>query len=262
MTTPGWTDAEAYERYIGRWSAPVAERFLARLALPPGLRWLDVGCGTGVLTRAVLAAAAPAVITGVDRSAALVEHARGATGPPAQFHVGDAAALPLPDDAVDVTVSGLVLNFVSDPAAAMAEAVRVTAPVGTVAAYVWDYSGGMELLRRFWDAAIAVDPAASRFDEGIRFPLCRPEPLEILWTATGLADVAVGEVDVDTVFADFDDLWTPFLGAVGPAPSYLAALTPTHQARLREHLRDSVDPRSDGTVHLRARAWTVRGRVP
>ncbi|MGI5128276.1 class I SAM-dependent methyltransferase [Pseudonocardia sp. CA-107938] len=254
-----WAGADAYERYIGRWSAPVAARFVVWLDVPPGRRWLDVGCGTGALTRAVLDAGAPEGVTGVEPSAAFVEHARRVLADrPARFTTGDARDLPLPDGSVDAVVSGLVLNFVPEPAAALAEAVRVVAPGGTVAAYVWDYAEGMQLIRWFWDAAVALDPAAADLDEGACFPLCHPEPLRDLWTAAGLADVTVAPIVIDTPFADFDDYWTPFLGAVGPAPAYLAKQPADRQAELRERLRTRAGA---GPLQLTARAWAVRGRA-
>jgi len=257
----GWSDADAYERYIGRWSSLVAARFVGWLDLPPQLRWLDVGCGTGALTRAVLDAADPYAVAGVEPAGAFVERARAAVaGRPAYIVEGDARDLPLPAETVDVVVSGLVLNFVPDPAAALAEAVRVTVPGGTVAAYVWDYAEDMQLIRWFWDAAIAADPAAAPLDEGVRFPLCRPQPLHDLWAAAGLDDVAVEPVVIETPFADFDDYWTPFLGGVGPAPGHLASLPADRRAQVRELLRARTAASFDGPLPLHARAWAVRGR--
>jgi SAM-dependent methyltransferase len=261
MSDSGWSDADAYERYIGRWSARVAARFVTWLDLPPHLRWLDVGCGTGALTRAVLEAADPYAVAGIEPADAFVERARATVaGRPAYVIKGDARDLPLSAETVDVVVSGLMLNFVPDPAAALAEAVRVTVPGGTVAAYVWDYAEGMQLIRWFWDAAVALDPDAAALDEAVRFPLCRPQPLHDLWLAAGLADVAVEPVVIDTPFADFDDYWTPFLGAVGPAPGYLATLPADRRAQLRERLRTRLTATVDDTSTMHARAWAVRGR--
>jgi hypothetical protein len=123
---------------------------------------------------------------------------------------------------------------------------------------VWDYAEGMELIRTFWDAAIALDPAAADLDEARRFPLCRPGPLRSLFETAGLSDVEAAPIEVPTVFADFDDLWQPFLGGQGPAPGYVAALPTTRRDALREHLRAALP---DGPIPLRARAWAVRGRV-
>jgi SAM-dependent methyltransferase len=121
-------------------------------------------------------------------------------------------------------VSGLVLNFVPDPALAAREMTRVARPGGRVAAYVWDYAGRMELIRHFWDAAAALDPAAAELDEGRRFGLCQPEPLGRLFRDAGLADVGVRPIEVATRFRDFDDYWDPFLGGQGPAPGYAMSL--------------------------------------
>ena len=141
-----------------------------------------------------------------------------------RFEAGDAQALPLADSAVDVAVSGLVLNFVPDPARALGEMARVVRPGGAVALYVWDYAGEMQLMRRFWDAATALDPSAEELDEGVRFPICRPEPLAALFADAGLEAVATRPIEVATVFADFDDYWSPFLGGQGPAPGYCMSL--------------------------------------
>ena len=159
-------------------------------------------------------------------------------------------------------VSGLVLNFVPDLGAALAEMLRVTRPGGVVAGYVWDYAGGMELIRRFWDAAIELDPAARGLDEGIRFPICAPGPLQRAFESAGLAGVEVRPIDVPTVFRDFDDYWTPFLSGVGPAPGYAAALDPARRDALRERLDATLPREPDGRIALTARAWAVRGRRP
>jgi SAM-dependent methyltransferase len=238
----------------------VAARFVPAVGAPGGA-WLDVGCGTGALTATVLAQAEPARVTGVDPSPGFVGHARATTSDPrAGFAVGDARALPLRDSSVDTVVSGLVLNFVPDPRAAVREMRRVTVPGGAVAAYVWDYADRMQLIRLFWDAAVALDPGARELDEGPRFPICRPDALAELFRTAGLSDVEAFEVEVPTVFADFDDYWSPFLGGQGPAPNYAAGLPGEARARLRERLRASLPIGADGTIALVARAWAVRAR--
>jgi SAM-dependent methyltransferase len=257
-----WAQATAYERYVGRWSRLVADEFLAWLAIAPGRSWLDVGCGTGALSQRILQRMAPARVLGVDTSEGFVAHvsAQLADGR-AQFKVGDARALPVEDHAVDAAVSGLVLNFIPDQPRAVAEMRRATRPGGTVAVYVWDYADGMELMRRFWDAAIALNPAARDLDEALRFPVCRPDPLRKLFVEGGLSDIAVTAIDIPTVFANFDDYWSPFLGGQGPAPGYCANLPEADRAALRERIRASLPVNSDGSIPLTARAWAVRGTV-
>ena len=258
-----WAVGSPYEAYVGRWSRLVAHELLSWLGVPSGGRWLDVGCGTGALSETILRESSPAEVLGIDPSDGFVAHARARIGDErARFELGDAQALPFADGTFDAVTSGLVLNFVPSPERGVTEMVRVARPGGTVAAYVWDYAGAMQLIRRFWDAAVALDPNARDLDEGRRFPLCRPEALERLFSDSGLASVAVRPIDVPTVFRDFDDYWSPFLGGQGPAPSYVASLDEDRRVALRERLRAALPADDDGSIHLIARAWAVRGTVP
>jgi len=256
-----WAVGAAYEPYVGRWSRDVARRFIAWLARPPGGRWLDVGCGTGALAGAILDQASPAAVLGIDPSAGFVAYARRRLPDPRlRFAIADARALPAPSAAVDAAVSGLVLNFVPDPVAAVAEMARAARPGGVVAAYVWDYAAGMELMRRFWDAAVALDPSAGRWDEGRRFDtICHPRGLVDLFRAAGLRAVESRAIDIPTRFRDFDDYWTPFLGGQGSAPTFVAGLGEDHRAALRDRLRATLPTAADGSIPLTARAWAVRG---
>jgi SAM-dependent methyltransferase len=256
-----WSAGDAYEAYVGRWSRPVAEVLLCRLDVPTGRRWLDVGCGTGALTETIRALTDPAHVVGVDASEAFLACARAGPMGPA-FCVADARSLPFADRRFDAVVSALALNFVPDPAQAVAEFARVCVSGGVVAAYVWDYADGMAMMRHFWDAATALDPAAAALDEGRRFPLCRPGPLSALWADAGMKHVAVEAIEVATVFADFDDYWSPFLGGQGPAPTYVMSLTDEHRRTLHDLLRTRLPSGIDGTIPLTAKAWAVRGTAP
>jgi SAM-dependent methyltransferase len=255
-----WDGGDAYDRYVGRWSTRVARVFLEWLELPPGLRWLDVGCGTGALTAEILDRCAPSSVVGVEPSEAFLAAARLRLGARAELLRAGAEPLPLPDASVDVTVSGLVLNFLPDARAAVAEAKRVTRAGGTVAGYVWDYAGHMELMRYFWDAAVELDPAAP--DEGARFPISDPGRLEELFAGAGLTGPHARSIDVPTPFADFDDFWKPFLGGQGPAPTYLLSLDVPARERLRDRVRERLPILTDGSIALVARAWAVRASVP
>ncbi len=255
-----WTSGDAYEPYVGRWSRLVAHDFVDWLDVPAGRHWLDIGCGTGALSQTILKRAAPQALMGIDPSEGFIAHARRIVGDPrAEFRVGDAQSLPADNQAFDVAVAGLVINFIPDLAVAATEMARVTRRGGTAAAYVWDYAGEMQMMRRFWDAAVALDSAASEKDEGRRFPVCRPEPLAALFKDAGLTNVEVRSIDVPTVFKDFDDYWTPFLGGQAPAPGYCLSLTEDRRAALRDRIRSTLPIRDDGSVHLTARAWAVRG---
>jgi SAM-dependent methyltransferase len=257
-----WTSGDAYESYVGRWSRAVAREFLAWLAVADGRRWLDVGCGTGALSEEILETASPSEVVGIDLSPAYVAYAREhVVDHRARFEVGDARALPFPSGRFDAVVSGLALNFVPEPARAAAEFARVAARGGAVGVYVWDYTDGMALMRHFWDAAVALDPAARALDEGPRFAgICRPEALAGIFTRVGLQQVDARAIDVPTTFVDFDDVWQPFLGEQGPAPAYVASLDEERRVALRERLRADLPVENDGAIHLMARAYAVRGR--
>ena len=257
-----WESGSPYEQYVGRWSRQVAPLFLAWLDIPAGRRWLDVGCGTGALCAAILDRSSPRSVAGVEPSEGFLAAAKQNLGDRAALQVGSATAIPLADASVDAVVSGLVLNFVPDPPGALREMARVAGRGGTIAAYVWDYAGKMELMRHFWDAAVALDPQAAKLDEGLRFPLCRPEALASLFSSAGLAGIEVKAIDVPTPFADFDDYWRPFLGGQGPAPAYAMSLDETARARLRDRIRERLPTAANGSISLTARAWAVRASAP
>jgi SAM-dependent methyltransferase len=258
-----WAAGDAYEPYVGRWSRLVAREFLSWVAVPADGEWLDVGCGTGALCEAILKITSPRRVIGIDPSEGFLSYARNrVVDPRASFQVGDAQALPVADASFNATVSGLVINFVPDHAKAVSEMRRSTRPGGIVAAYVWDYAGEMQMMRRFWDAAVALDPAAFGLDEGRRFLVCRPEPLAALFRAAGLDNVQVRAIDVPTPFKDFADYWKPFLGGQAPAPGYCMSLPEDRRTALRELVRESLPISNDGTIHLIARAWAVCGTPP
>jgi SAM-dependent methyltransferase len=257
-----WAAGDRYEPYVGRWSRKVAAAFCAWLAPEPGRRWLDVGCGTGALTEAIANTVTPTRLISVDPSWGFLQHARSRTADRSvSFSGGDALALPLSTGSCDYVVSGLVLNFVADPARALSEMRRVSEAGGTIAAYVWDYAERMQLMRYFWDAAISLDPDASNLDEGRRFPICQPHRLETSFHAAQLSEVSSRGIEVPTVFADFDDYWSPFLGGQGPAPGYAMSLSEDSRAQLRERLRAALPTGADGSISLVARAWAIRGTV-
>jgi SAM-dependent methyltransferase len=257
-----WASGQSYDAYMGGWSRLAATEFVRRLAVLPGARWLDVGSGTGALTETVLLCCAPSEVVGVEPSAAFRAYATEyVPDPRASFLAGDAQALPVDDAAFDVVVSGLVLNFVPDRPAALAEMRRAARSGGTVAAYVWDYPGEMQLMNQFWDTAVILDPAARALHEGIRFDFCRPEVLHALFAGAGLEDVEVVPIEIPLDFARFDDYWTPFLSGTGPAPAYAMSLRGEDRTRLRDGIRARLPTAEDGSIHLLARAWAVRGTV-
>lgn len=255
-----WASGDAYEPYVGRWSRLVAREFLSWLGVASKSHWLDVGCGTGALSQTILALAAPAQVKGIDRSDGYIAHAQEQVQDSrASFKVGDAQALPDETASYDAIVSGLVLNFIPQPDQAVKEMTRVVKSGGIVASYVWDYAGKMQLMRHFWNAAVALDPNAFDLDEGRRFPLCQPKPLTELFQSVGLKNVQVRPIDISTDFRDFDDYWLPILGGQAPAPSYAMSLNEERRTALRERIRAGLPFALDGSIPLVARAWAVRG---
>jgi len=256
-----WAGGDSYERFMGRWSRSLSRSFVDWLAVPPGRHWLEIGCGTGSLTAQVCERALPASVVAIDSSPQFVAHARASLpGKPVEFLVAGAQELPERRGGYDAVVSSFVLNFLPEPGAAAASMRKVAAEDGVVAACVWDYAAGMGFLRRFWDAAVALDPAARRHDEGERFAVCSPDALEDVFRGAGFPHVTVEPLEIATHFRDFDDFWRPFDGGPGPAPTYLSSLSEDQQRALAERLRDTLPRQPDGSIRLTARAWAVRTR--
>jgi len=259
-----WRSTDAYEAYVGRWSRPLAEAFLAWFAVPTGCRWVDVGCGTGSLTEALLAATDPLAVVGIDPSPEFLGAAQSrASDPRVRFEIGDARALPVPSNGYDAVVAGLVLNFIPDPAPAVAEMVRAARPGGAVGAYVWDYRGKMQGAQYFWEAVAATDAEAATLDPRPHFHTCQPEPMDDLFRTAGLDDVAVGAIDLPMGFRDLDDFWLPLtMAGAAAAQRYVSGLDANRQAALREQLRVTLPIAADGSLHVIDRAWAVRGTKP
>jgi SAM-dependent methyltransferase len=255
-----WDHGAGYEAYVGRWSRRVAPEFLRWLAVPPGSAWLDFGCGTGALSQAIVAEGSPRRVIGCDRSPGYVAFASELIADArAEFVVAELPDLPRISEGFDAVVAGLVLNFLPTPAEAVAAMAARARQGGTLAAYVWDYAEGMQLMRILWDAAVTLDATARELDEALRFPLCRPDSLRALFEGVGVREVLVRPIVVPTVMRDFDDYWTPFLSGQGPAPGYVMSLSAARRTQLRDMIRQRLPTSPDGTIPLTARAWAVRG---
>jgi SAM-dependent methyltransferase len=259
----GWQSGDSYEAYMGRWSRPIAARFLDWLELPDGLDWLEVGCGTGALSSAIVAQCDPRSLIAIDPSDGFLTKARQQVDDPrVEFKVADAETLPLAAASRDVVVSGLVLNFVPDRLKALCEMKRVTRPGGTVGFYVWDYpGGGVEFMRAFWKAATSLDSGARDLTEDRRFPFCTPDGLKAVAEEAGLMPVDWTGIESPSVFRDFDDYWQPFTLGAGPAPGYCASLDPDARQRLKDRLSASLPRSKDGAIALGTRAWAFKLRV-
>jgi SAM-dependent methyltransferase len=254
--------SDAYDRFMGRWSRRLAPVFANFAELKGRGRVVDVGCGIGALSFAVLEGAPSVTAIAVDRSLAYAHFAQHQS--PSQrvrFLVGNAQALPIATNSMDAALALLVINFIPDPTEAVQQMIRVIRPGGIVAAAVWDYGASMEMLRVFWDEVVALDPAASASDER-HMPLCRRGELAALWRGNGLEHVQERELAVELAFSSFDDYWQPFLGGQGPAGAYAASLSNGQRASLEARLRTRLVGRgNDGPFTLAARAWAAKGVV-
>jgi len=255
-----FSNAAAYDAYVGRWSRFVAKEFINWLNIAAGQTWLDVGAGTGILTQAILQQASPAKIVGVDLSADYIALARQRIHDErVEFRVEDAAKIADESTVFDVAVAGLVLNFLPAPQQAVENMAQAVKGGGTVAAYVWDYGGKMEMMRHFWDAAMTIDPAARELEAGQRFVIARPESLRAAFESAKLTAVDVIPIDIPTPFQNFDDYWLPFLAAQGSVSKYLRRISDDTRTALRDQLHKQLPIAGDGSISLVARAWAVKG---
>ena len=252
-------DGASYERMMGIWSRLAGDVFIDWLAPRTGLRWIDIGCGSGAFTELLIERCPPAEVQGIDPSEGQLAFAR--TRPAAcvaQFRQGDAMALPFPDDRFDAAIMALVIFFVPDPAKAVAEMVRVVAPGGTVATYVWDIVGSglptepifAELRAMGITPMLPPSPGASRI-----------EALRELWTGAVLDAIETREITVQRTFADFDEFWTTNLMAPSVGPT-VAAMAPGDVQRLKVRVKASLRSDAAGRITCGARANAVKGCIP
>jgi len=258
-TPPVFTDGEAYERMMGRWSRVAGEIFLDWIALAARLRWLDVGCGNGAFTELLVARCAPSAVTGIDPSEGPLTHARSRTDARiADFRQGGALALPFEDREFDAAVMALAINFVPDASKAVAEMVRVVKPGGLIATYVWDIPGGGFTMEPFLKALAEIDiPTPNPNAE-----VTRIESLGKLWRDAGLDGIATRRIDITVSYADFDDFWSANTGIPNSVSNAVAKLSDTDVEQLKHRLREILPTDSGGRISYGAYANAVKGRVP
>jgi len=255
-----FTDGQAYERLMGRWSRAVGEAFLDWLALPKELIWLDVGCGTGSFTELVVDRCSPSRMSAIDPSEGQINYAlNGPAASQVTFRTGDAQSLPFTDHTFDVAAMALVINFVPDGAKATAEMKRVVKPQGTVGAYVWDILGGGFVQRPLVEALIEMGfdaPAGSGLKN------TRIEELRTLFEQAGLAQIATRTIDIEVSYPDFEDYWSAQTGFTNLIVQHIRKMSESDVARLQANLRDRLPTDSSGRIAYAARANAVKGRVP
>jgi SAM-dependent methyltransferase len=247
-----WNDAAGYETYVGHWSRSVAPRFLDWLELSTGLRWLDVACGTGAVTAAILERFNPEEVVGLDASSDYLASAQASCRHRrVRFVVGDACVLSFPSTSFDVSVSGLALNFTASDRA-LAEQHRVVRPGGMIAAYVWDYAGEYEFARRFWNAALSIDPRAAAYDPGRKATICHEQNLRDALVAVGCTGIETRVFDDSGEFPSREAYWHAFDGRQGSTFEYLSL-----RARKVEH----TSPRGQRAPHVKNRDSQLNGCV-
>lgn len=261
MTEPKitFTDGEAYDRFMGRWSRAVGPQFLDWLAPPKAARWLDVGCGTGAFTRLITDRYAPTAVSAVDPAAAQIDHARQQqVARHAEFQVADASALPFPDGGFDVVVSALVINFLPDRAKGLSEMRRVARGGGIVAGFLWARTADSELsptapMQRGFREIGAEVPRIPGADMG---------SLPDLFKAAGLETIETRKIEVTQSYRDFDDYWTAQTPAFSPAGKLIAKMADADCVRLRDALRAILPVAADGSISYSARANAIKARAP
>jgi ubiquinone/menaquinone biosynthesis C-methylase UbiE len=256
-----WESGDSYEYFMGRWSRLVAQLFLNWLTPSSGLSWLDVGCGSGALSEVIIKNYNPAMLTAIDQSEGFIRIAQKRLGSQAHCRVGNALSLPLEESSVNITVSGLVLNFILKPEKALLEMMRVTSDGGTVAVYVWDYAGTMDFLRHFWDAAVELKPEASNLHESRRFHDSNGDALKRLFENSGFVNIETMPINITTHFREFEDYWKPFFGGQGPAAGFLLSLDEAEKNKLRKTLKAKLTSQPDGSISMMARAWAAKGQT-
>lgn len=252
------TSGSAYDLFMGRYSIPLAHVFADAVGVERGQTALDVGCGPGALTRVLADRLGADSVCACDPSPPFVEECR-ARLPGVDVRLGRAEEIPFENDRFDAALAQLVLHFVSDPSKAAVEMTRTVRPAGTVGACVWDFADGMEMLRHFWNAAVAVDPDAPTEARTLRFG--RPGEIVELFEAAGLVDIAESQLTVSSTYRDFDELWSSLLEGIGPAGAFVLSLPHDRREQLRQYLYERVG-NPDGPFTLGAVARCAIGRVP
>jgi SAM-dependent methyltransferase len=252
--------AEAYDRWVGRYASQLAPALIEFAGVGPEMRVLDVGCGPGALSAALVGRVGAANVRAVDPSEPFVEACRSRL-PGLDVTLAAAEELPFADGEFDAALSQLVVNFMNDAERGVREMARVTRPGGIVAACVWDYTGEMTLMRAFWDTAREIDPdRGAAADEGAVMRWCREGELAELWGLAGLGDVRSGALTVSAGYAGFEDLWSPLPAGVGPAGAFCKSLDEEARAALHDAYRRRLRV-GDEPFELTARAWAVAGTV-
>ena len=255
-----FTDGEAYERLMGRWSRLVAKEFLDWLNAPDHLTWLDVGCGNGAFSEEVIVRCTPAVVVGVDPSNDQLAYARTRPGARmAEFRIGDAQKLPFDDDSFDVAAMALVIAFLPDPGAAIAEMARVVRPGGVVAAYMWDVPGGGVPVHPIY---VALESMGLRSGRPPNSAASKQDAMQRFWKDAELESIEARLIRITTEYSDFEDFWDSNVVPIGPQGKLIASMSAKAKDELRLKVRNYLPISSNGSIAFESFANSVKGRVP
>jgi ubiquinone/menaquinone biosynthesis C-methylase UbiE len=255
-----FTDGQAYERMMGRWSRLVAEAFVDWLNAPSNLTWLDVGCGNGAFTEELIARCVPAAVTAVDPSDDQLAYARARpSARVVDFRVGDAQKLSFDKDTFDVAAMALVIAFLPDPSAAVAEMARVVRPGGLVAAYMWDIPGGGVPVHPIYLALESMGLMSGRPPNSWA---SERDAMQRFWKEAGLETIETRVIRISTVYSDFEDFWDSNVVPIGPQGKLIASMSASAREELRLRLRDHLPVSSNGRIVFQSFANSIKGRVP
>ena len=260
MSEALFDDGEAYERLMGRWSQRVAAIFLDWLNVPRGLHWLDVGCGNGAFTEALIARCVPAGVTAIDPSDDQLAYARTRPGAKtADFRTGNAQGMPFTDSVFDGAIMALVISFLPEPNKAVAEMARVVRPGGWVAAYMWDIPGGGVPSHPIYLALEGMGMTAARPPNP---EVSAPSAMTRIWEGAGLVSVETTVIRIRTIYSEFEDYWESNVVPVGPQGKLIAGMSAASKKELRAQLQSRLPTLRDGRVVFDSFANAVKGRNP
>jgi trans-aconitate methyltransferase len=259
ITTPSWDDTKGYELYVGRWSRFISKDFIYWLKPDAGLEWLEVGCGTGALTSAILEKANPKQITAIDKSGSYIKQAMSdIIADNVIFLERGFESLPS-NETFDIITSGLVLNFLPDIKDSFQQMANKLKPAGQLSAFVWDYAGHYQPMRHFWDAAKEVSPIAQKFDAGVKFSICNEIKLTDLFQSAGLTNIRFTTLERIATFQSFDDYWLPIASAQGSVTEFMSSLNDPQTQKLKELLKQRLPIAINGEIKLIINALAIAG---
>jgi SAM-dependent methyltransferase len=259
-TTEKWDNTQGYEMYVGRWSSLLSIDFVNWLNARSNLKWLEIGCGTGALTKAIAEKCTPSYLLAIDKSDSYIEKAKeNVNSGNVSFLNIDINSCPLNEKFHYIT-SGLVLNFVPKFGDMLRKLMNNLEPGGEISSFVWDYGGHYQPMRHFWNAACEIIPGSEKFDAGRNFDICTKENLIRLFEGIGLNDIQFTTIERIATFQNFDDYWLPIISAQGSVTEFISTLKEAEKEKLKEHLKRKLPIAFNGEIKLVISVLAAKGR--